>query len=65
MKLQFVKVLQRGYSYPNFLDFKLNRREFQDTSACWSFKKDLLKFGLNRQISTRLNFKTAYEQTRA
>ena len=47
LDIGFLQKCQLFHICPNFLHFKLSRREFQDTPACRRFKKDLLKFELN------------------
>ena len=65
LDIGFLQKCKLFHIYPKFLDFKLSRGEFHDTSACRRFKEDLLKYELNCKMSTRRKFKESYEQARA
>ena len=65
LDIGFLQKCRLFHIYPKFFDFKLSRGEFHGTSACRRFREDLLKYELNRKMSTRRKFKESYEQARA
>ena len=58
LDIGFLQKCQLFHICPNFLHFKLSRREFQDTPACRRFKKDLLKFPSEALAALNLFFLT-------
>ena len=61
LDIGFLQKCKLFHFFPKFLDFKLSRREFQDTKACRRFKEDLLSFEIKQKTILRRKFKVSYE----